>query len=434
LYPAQNLFQITKKTRLHLIYFIIAALAAAGCSNHSDPVDICITNPQPGCPNYDVDPVLPDTLTLGSATYEVETTMEKFEDGFWYLKVQVKTGRKLIIHAVRYNTHVAGYSIEAWSGQDSLSGLERPSAMVSRYAAAGREVKTAINGGFYYMDAPIKVPTSAEIVRGMVNGFGRNWSPLVGFNGDNRPYIDYLTYSSMVKNKTGGELTLTNVNTTRLNNELVLYNSAIGKRTGTNTEGTEVLCTPKSGQWETLDSYINVPCRIDVVESGVGNMAVPKGKIVLSGHGTASAYLANLQTGDDITVTVNYTLRDVPNVNSSVIRNAVSGSTIILKNNVVLPPTTNEGDPTVPDPRSAVGYSVAKHYVFFTVVDGRRPQSSLGVSTEELAQVMQYLGATDAIHLDGGGSSCLMVGTSTKNTPTDGSQRAVCNGLAIIKN
>ncbi|MDR0614553.1 MAG: hypothetical protein LBF82_01090, partial [Lactobacillales bacterium] len=75
-----------KKTKLYL--FIIAALAAAGCSNHSDPceinpqpgcpnyVDICITNPQPGCPNYDPDPVVADTITLGSATYTVETTME----------------------------------------------------------------------------------------------------------------------------------------------------------------------------------------------------------------------------------------------------------------------------------------------------------------------------------------------------------------------
>jgi exopolysaccharide biosynthesis protein len=46
---------------------------------------------------------------------------------------------------------------------------------------------------------------------------------------------------------------------------------------------------------------------------------------------------------------------------------------------------------------------------------------------------MQYLGATDAINLDGGGSSCLMIGNQTKNVLSDGSQRAVCNGLAIIK-
>jgi hypothetical protein len=432
-----------KKTKLYL--FIIAALAAAGCSN-SDPcetnpqpgcpnyVDICIANPKPGCPNYDADPVLAGTITLGSATYTVETTMEEFEDGFWYLKVRVKeAGRPLIIHAVRYNTHAAGYSIEAWSGQDSLPGRERPSAMVSRYATAGREVKVAINGGFYYADAVVTVPTSTEIVKGMINGFGRNWSPVVGFNGNNRPYIDYLTYSSKVKNMAGGELGLNNVNTERWDNELVLYNSAIGKRTGTSEYGTEVLCTPKSGQWETLDSYINVPCQIDAVEFGVGNMAIPKGKIVLSGHGTASAYLANLQTGDDITVTVNYTLNESPGVNSSVVRNAVSGSTIILKNNVVLPPTTDEGNPYNPYPRTAVGYSAAKHFVFFTVVDGRS-LSSGGVTAEELGQVMQYFGATDAIHLDSGGSSCLMVGSATKNTPSDGVQRAVCNGLAIIKN
>jgi hypothetical protein len=403
-----------------------------GCPNYVDP---CETNPQPGCPNYDVDPVLASTITIGTTTYAVETFQEEFEDGFWYLKAQVKNaGKPLVIHAVRYNTHTTGYSIEAWSGKDSLSGKETPSAMVNRYTAAGRQVKVAINGGFYGTAAN-GVPTDAEIVNGMMTGLGNNENPIIGFDDNNHAYIDYLTFNSKVKSKAGAEFNITNVNSGRWENWLVLYNSAKGKRTGTNIYGAEALCTPKTGQWETLGSYINVPCRIELIEpmSNKGNMSIPKGKIVLSGNGTALDYINNnLNTGDDISVTVDYTLTYSSGVNSSTIHNAVSGSNIVLRNNTALQPPTSEDLFTGNHPRTAVGYSAQKDFVYFVIVEGRYAASA-GVSTKELAQVMQYLGASDAINLDGGGSSCLMVGTATKNYLSDGAQRAVCNGLAIIK-
>jgi hypothetical protein len=405
-----------------------------GCPNYVDP-DPCATNPQPGCPNYDVDPAWASTITIGATTYDVATTIDELEDGFWYLKAQVTNADKpLVIHAVRYNTHTTGYRIEAWSGHDSLSGKETPSAMVNRYEAAGREVKVTINGGLYGMKAD-GVPTDAEIVKGMMNILGENTNPVVGFDDNNQPYIDYLMFNSKVKSKDGAEFAITNVNSGRWENWLVLYNSAKGKRTGTNQWGTEVLCAPKTGQWETLGNHLNVRCNIEQVElmSGKGNRAIPKGKIVLSGNGTANTYLSeNLHTGEEVEVTVDYTLTYSPGINSTSIRNAVAGTNIVLRNNVVLQPPDSSFY-TGNEPRTAVGYSAQKDFVYFVIVEGRYAGSA-GVSTKELAQVMQYLGATDAINLDGGGSSCLMVGKTTKNVLSDGSQRAVCNGLAIIRN
>jgi exopolysaccharide biosynthesis protein len=407
-----------------------------GCPNYVEP-DTCVENPQPGCPNYDVDPVLANAITLGTTSYAVTTTKDEFEDGFWYIKAHLPD-KPLVIHAVRYNTHKTGYSIEAWSGKDSVSGKETPAAMVSRYATAGRQVKAAINGGFYGM-ATGGVPTGAEIVRGMMTNLGDvATQPVVGFDADNHAYIDFLRFNAKVKKSNGAEAAITSVNDTRWADYLVLYNSAKGKRTGTNEWGTEVLCAPKAGQWEALASHLNVRCGIELVEpqSGKGNMAIPKGKIVLSGNGTGNAFLSGLQTGGEVEVTVDYTLQRYPEVNANTLRNAVAGYNIVLRNSVVVnPDPTAYDDPTLltaSHPRTAVGYSAQKDFVWFVVVDGRSTAST-GVSTRELGQVMLFLGASDAINLDGGGSSCLMVGASTKNTPSDGSQRAVCNGLAIVK-
>ncbi|MDR3183987.1 MAG: phosphodiester glycosidase family protein [Prevotellaceae bacterium] len=412
-----------------------------GCPYYVDP---CVANPQPGCPNYDPVPVpvLAPTITLGTANYTVSSTYtEKFADGFWYIRVTLNNSTKpLIIHAVRYKAGTPGYSIEAWSGKDSINGKETPSAMVKRYETAGREVKVAINGGFYGMSTD-GVPSGPEIVKGMMTYLGDVSQPIIGFDSNNRPHMDFLKFNAKVKNKNGVESAITTVNgITRNTNNMVLYNSAKGKRTGTNEWGAEVLCTPETGQWEILDSYLNVSCQIDRIEpvSGKGNMAIPKGKIVLSGHGTANTYLTDkLSAGDDVEVTVNYTLKTDSKVDASVIRNAVAGYNIILQGNNIIEPNLNVyDDPTLitnSHPRTSVGFSADKEYVFFTVVEGRRAGVSAGVTTRELAQVMKYLGAANAINLDGGGSSCLIVDKTRKNVMSDGSERAVCNGLAIIK-
>ena len=64
---------------------------------------------------------------------------------------------------------------------------------------------------------------------------------------------------------------------------------------------------------------------------------------------------------------------------------------------------------SIPDrhPRSAVGVA-ADGAVWLAVVDGRQPLSR-GVTLEELAALMRALGAVDALNLDGGGSSALVV-------------------------
>jgi exopolysaccharide biosynthesis protein len=50
------------------------------------------------------------------------------------------------------------------------------------------------------------------------------------------------------------------------------------------------------------------------------------------------------------------------------------------------------------------------------VVDGRQPESR-GVRLDELAQLMHDVGAVDALNLDGGGSSALVVHGTLLNRP-----------------
>jgi hypothetical protein len=80
-------------------------------------------------------------------------------------------------------------------------------------------------------------------------------------------------------------------------------------------------------------------------------------------------------------------------------------------------------------PRTAVA-RLANGKVLFIVVDGRRA-ASRGLTLSELADVLLNLGATDAINLDGGGSSAMVINGAVVNVPSDGAQRAVPSVLMI---
>lgn len=60
-------------------------------------------------------------------------------------------------------------------------------------------------------------------------------------------------------------------------------------------------------------------------------------------------------------------------------------------------------------PRSAIGYDAKRNRLIFLVVDGRQTGVSEGVTRRELAELMRQRGATEALNLDGGGSSQLAV-------------------------
>ena len=428
-----------------------------GCPNYVDPceidpqpdcpnyVDPCETDPGPDCPNYDEPPNLRSSITIGSTTYLVdEKRVEKIDNGLYYMYAQIKnTAKPLIIHSVRFTTSSTAYAIETWVGNDCVTGKETPAQMVNRYEQEGREVKVAINAGFFGMSAT-GTPIGWQVSRGFLSFFpsvGENAKfPAMGFDENNIPYMGVINSTSKVKKESdNSELAITHVNGGRWENYMMLYNSFKGNSTGTNEYGTEVLCTPTADNWEQLSSYVNVRCKVDMVSSD-GNMEIPKGKIVLSGHGAANNYLKPLKEGDYVNVTADFVMEKYPEITSATLRNAVSGYPyIILTGNTVVPPPGVDRDIETPNhPRTSVGYSTDKKYVYFTVVEGRNPTQasptiSAGVSTRELAQIMQYFGAANAINCDGGGSSCIMIGKETKNFVSDGNQRPVADGLAIIK-
>jgi hypothetical protein len=71
--------------------------------------------------------------------------------------------------------------------------------------------------------------------------------------------------------------------------------------------------------------------------------------------------------------------------------------------------------------------------LLLVTVDGGRPGWSAGMTLTEAARLMRSLGATDALNLDGGGSSTMVVRGEVVNRPSDRvGERPVGNGLFVL--
>lgn len=93
--------------------------------------------------------------------------------------------------------------------------------------------------------------------------------------------------------------------------------------------------------------------------------------------------------------------------------------------------------PNTVDPRSAIGFDRDGRYVWWVVVDGRQPGFSEGMTLPETAALMAELGCVNALNLDGGGSSILLLNAGrgarlrVMNRPSDGRPRPIPVLLAV---
>jgi exopolysaccharide biosynthesis protein len=86
-------------------------------------------------------------------------------------------------------------------------------------------------------------------------------------------------------------------------------------------------------------------------------------------------------------------------------------------------------------PRTVVGLDAAHEKLTLLVVDGRKAGIAAGMTYEELGIEMRRLGCTEALNLDGGGSSLMAYRKDGRmcivNEPTDTRERAVADVLGI---
>ncbi len=118
-------------------------------------------------------------------------------------------------------------------------------------------------------------------------------------------------------------------------------------------------------------------------------------------------------------------------------REAVGGRPVLVRAGLVVGDVDTAGTATFRgvNPRTAVGVA-ADGSLLLVTVDGRQPGHSAGATLRETAELLVALGASEALNLDGGGSTTMVVRRGGRlavvNRPSDADgERPVANALAV---
>ena len=366
------------------------------------------------------------TLTVGGTVYNIDT-LENHQvvpaTQYVALRLTTAPAKRLDVYFLKTDLTNPYVDIRATIGRDSIYGGEGISTAAKRKSKDGLFYFAGTNGDFYETALPyVGYPVSGNIIDGQIAKIPGSRNVFV-MSASKVPDIGVASYSGNIKFGSSN-WAIHSVNHLRNENKLVLYNEFNGKVTRTNSYGTEVLVELLEGQiWGTNKT---IKAKVLKVEKNIGSMAIPKGKAVLSGHGTSATQLNNLSVNDEIDIKFSLILNSSAS-NFTQMTGGDNYKTMLLNGVVEQTNVWNERHP-----RTGLGYSQKKDKVIFCVVDGRGV--SLGATTLELAELMKSAGAYTAFNMDGGGSSTMYVAEYGKavNTTSDGNERAVANGIFAV--
>ena len=373
-------------------------------------------------------------IKIGDTVFSVDTLQRKHEigQGTTYASYSLPD-YPLRFYVLEIDLANANVQLETCFANDSSLTIEAPTEMIKRHDTPQHKIIAGTNGDFYFYKDSIEtgIPRSGQFQKNecTANPTGRASFVLAP---DDTPFIDRVDFSGVLKTADKTKRIHT-VNMLRLEadpgastNMLTLYTSAFGHVTSSLEGGTKVVIRPNDKNRFFFCANKDIEYIVEDIFPNAGTSAIPEAWAVLHGRGTSSDFLQSLNKGDQVTINLATNLRSAPGLLTDFKELTGGSDNIILKNG-----EKAEGD-LLYNPRTGIGISKDKTKIFLVVADGRNDESK-GATMVDFGQIFKALGAWDAVNMDGGGSSVMVVDNEVVNSPSDGYVRPVGTGLLIVE-
>ncbi len=348
-------------------------------------------------------------------------------DGLEYTRYKAKdsTGREQSAYIFEYDPAGGTLPIVSWGS--TVYGKDRLNSLTNAAADDGSTVLAALNGDFYSMQTG--VPLGVMINNGeLVSTDDSKYA--VGFTADGQAVIGKPSVKVSITNisRAGSPIEIDQINKFPTIWGVYMLTDDFASTTLSSSESLEIIIE-LGGE---LRASGSVTGYVREVVSGDCNTSIPEGCAVISVACSYEDYplFVGFRAGDYVTINT------VCEPGWENVVTAIGGGDLILDNGVIPDGIIDEDHEKTANPRTAVGLKPDGKVVFFAV-DGRT-QSSKGITETELAVLMNELGCVTALNLDGGGSTTVMVKSSSSsdcvyvNAPSDGSYRSLANGILLV--
>lgn len=373
-------------------------------------------------------------LVLSAITAQAQTWTKPLADGITLTQTVERptTSNAMptkIINILRIDPRAPGVRVMAavsrgrTHGTDKAKGRDSVSSIAKRLNAVA-----AVNAGYFWQSAD---PLSLHVSGGELVSEPYPGRVAFGITSDGRFLFDRLDFEGSITLPDGKTFRIRGINRSRGQNELIAYTPRFYSSTCTESDGSEVVI--KCGN-SMLAPSVPMTATVSEVRPHCGDTEISDGSLVLSGAGTAAAFIDQSLTPGTV-VTIQLKLKPMRTSGWEKVTEAVSGGPWLVRDGDIYVDYEAEG--IKPDifkgrhARTAVGATSDGHLVIATVGGWRRTG---GMTLTELARLMKSQGCVNAINLDGGGSTTMASASGVLNCPADITERYVADALAVFGN
>lgn len=317
--------------------------------------------------------------------------------------------------------------IESALSNDEVMDAERVDAIAQRHQAIA-----AINAGFFNVKngEPVSLlKVAGELVSD--TSLPRAVVAIVAKPGERQKlYFDQAAAKVGIQFRAGVDevsMAVDGVDTTRERGKLMLYTPSYHADTDTAANGVE---------WVLSGS----PLAIREVRRDVGKTPIPRDGMVLSYGGLdPPAPLDRAPIGTVMTIATTWRIADgTPQTAFDEARDVINGAGLLRRGGVTMSnwQAVEDLKPAtfidVRHPRTLLG--VDSHgYLWLVAIDGRQSEHSIGMNFQELLGLCTRLDLRDAINLDGGGSTTMVVKGAIVNKPSDAAGPRPVSDAILVK-
>ena len=308
---------------------------------------------------------------------------------------------------------------------DAAIGTETVSSIATRHGALA-----AINAGFFRLDKTLFAGDAAGVL--MIDGkllsesfAGR--TELRIYNGRDKTEVGFTKTNTVPSLRIGNQdFDVSGINRERKTDELILFTPEFNRTTLTDTKGLEIIVQRGKIIW---------------ISDGKGSSFIPENGFVLSVNGKSrESLLSKIQIGESVFLGTRIfpikseTEDKKPNTSSN-IEDIIGGVPQLIKNGKIeitwQEEKTSKSFVETKHPRTAVAKLKDGKFLMITV-DGRS-EASGGIGLQNLAEILLELGATDAMNLDGGGSTTMFLNGKVVNHLSDKEgERKVSDAILVF--
>ena len=321
-----------------------------------------------------------------------------------YRTLQVSTGAgRARAHVVTLDPQSQSLNIQPALGGAVISANERTST-----AAARLEALVAINGNFYTGYSGIGLPVGLIVIDGRVLAEPIPRRPVFAIDAKGRPWIGTVTFSGRLLADGGTAVPITAVNRPPYRDGVALY-------------------TPEFGPLTLSQALVAIVRADRIVTFSSGRPVIPPDGYALAVPASQQHLLLGFRRGQSVKLELA--------LSPAGIQHAIQGGPQLVRDGQILIPYAWEGFGPgftyIRTARSAIG--ITKQGKLLLVTIDRRSRDSSGMSLPEVAALMLDLGARDAMNLDGGGSTTLVVGGRVVSALPVGGERTVSSVLVALR-